>query len=305
MKNRAKAMVLASFAADALALGAHWMYDTRMIDAKFGRVESYVDPTPPTHHRTRKAGELTHYGDQTLVLLESLDAAGGFDLQRFADRWQALFKDYDGYFDGATKQTLKGLAAGKPPGSSGSDSTDLAGAARIAPLAYRYRLEPDRLVAAACAQTGFTHNQQQVVEAAAFFGRVAHRVLAGASPRDAMGQIQRAHYPKGPIADWVSQGTQSVGEETRRAIARFGQMCEIEAAFPAVVHLIARYENSLSEALVENVMAGGDSAGRGLLVGMVLGAHLGIEAIPPAWLSELKAYAHVCRLLGRLDGEPT
>jgi len=40
-----------------------------------------------------------------------------------------------------------------------------------------------------------------------------------------------------------------------------------------VIHLIAKYENNLQDALIENVMTEGDSAGRGLLVGMILGAH--------------------------------
>jgi len=34
-------------------------------------------------------------------------------------------------------------------------------------------------------------------------------------------------------------------------------------------------------------MAGGDSAARGMLVGMVLGAHLGPESLPIEWVSEL------------------
>jgi ADP-ribosylglycohydrolase len=53
--------------------------------------------------------------------------------------------------------------------------------------------------------------------------------------------------------------------------------------------------------LVENIMAGGDSAGRGLLVGMVLGAHLGMEAIPPEWLNDMKAYPQIVDLLARID----
>jgi ADP-ribosylglycohydrolase len=48
-----------------------------------------------------------------------------------------------------------------------------------------------------------------------------------------------------------------------------------------------------AKAMVENIMAGGDSAGRGLLVGMVLGAHPGIEAIAQNWLGEMKAYQQI------------
>jgi ADP-ribosylglycohydrolase len=48
-------------------------------------------------------------------------------------------------------------------------------------------------------------------------------------------------------------------------------------------------------------MAGGDSAGRGLIVGMILGAHLGIEAIPQKWLSELKSYQEIADLMDQID----
>jgi len=81
----------------------------------------------------------------------------------------------------------------------------------------------------------------------------------------------------------------------------FGQMCEIEAAFPCVVHLIARYESNLKEGLIENAMAGGDSAARGLIVGMTLGAHLGMDAIPQKWLSELRSYQEIVELMDQID----
>lgn len=38
------AMVLASFVADSLALGAHWIYDTADIDRKFGAGEGVARP---------------------------------------------------------------------------------------------------------------------------------------------------------------------------------------------------------------------------------------------------------------------
>jgi ADP-ribosylglycohydrolase len=80
-----------------------------------------------------------------------------------------------------------------------------------------------------------------------------------------------------------------------------GQVCEIHAAFPCVIHLITKYEDNLKEGLVENAMAGGDSAGRGLAVGMVLGAHLGLDAIPSNWLTDLKAYRQIVDLMDQID----
>ena len=72
MSDNAKAMVLASFAADALSLGVHWIYNTNVIDKKWGRVENYFKPERSTFHPTKDLGEFTHYGDQTLVLLKSV-----------------------------------------------------------------------------------------------------------------------------------------------------------------------------------------------------------------------------------------
>ena len=303
MTTHAKAMVLASFAADALALGAHWIYDTNLIDEKIGRPDRFLKPEPPTYHGNKDAGEFTHYGDQTLTLLESLAAASGFDLQVFAKRWRNLFDGYDGYFDGATKKTLQNLDSGADAAVAGSHSDDLAGAARIAPVVYCYRQDSENLIGAVRAQTALTHNQPHVVDAAAMFAQITFDVLTGTSPREAISKVGSDPATDAVFGAWLSRGIESADRDTRDAIGLFGQMCEIEAALPATVHLIAKYENSLSEALIENVRAGGDSAGRGLLVGMVLGAYQGMDALPSHWLTEMKAHDQIIDLIGQLDGE--
>jgi ADP-ribosylglycohydrolase len=104
-------------------------------------------------------------------------------------------------------------------------------------------------------------------------------------------------YPGGSMAESVRRGLESAGMETEQAVLEFGQSCDQRGAVPSVVHLVARHEADLKEALVQNVMAGGDSAARGLLVGMLLGAHLGLESIPPEWLASLKKRDHILELL--------
>ncbi|MBW2469847.1 MAG: ADP-ribosylglycohydrolase family protein [Deltaproteobacteria bacterium] len=301
MHTKPKAMVLASFAADSLALGVHWIYNTGVIDKKFGRVERFIKPERPTYHPTKDLGEFTHYGDQALILLESVSECNRFDVSDFSDRWQKLFASYDGYVDGATKGTLENLAAGKSPSESGSGSDDLAGASRIAPLVYLYRNDLPALIAGARAQTAFTHNHGAVIESAAFFATIAFRILAGAAPTAAIEQTREEVQYSRTVREWIQAGLSSVAQNSRLAISDFGQMCEIPAAFPGVIHLIAKYETDLKTALVENAMAGGDSAGRGLLVGMVLGAYLGQDAIPPEWLHEMKARRRILDMLEKID----
>ena len=92
----------------------------------------------------------------------------------------------------------------------------------------------------------------------------------------------------------------STQAESVSAIARFGQSCHVDDAFSGVVHLIAKYENNLEEALVQAVMAGGDSAGRGMVVGMVLGAHLGEQALPEEWISGLQRRGEILDLLDKI-----
>jgi len=300
MNAKAQAMVLASFAADALSLGVHWVYNTNVIDKKWGRVENYIKPERPTYHPTKDLGEFTHYGDQAMVLLESVAASSEFSLNHFAQSWQDFFKSYDGYFDRATKETLENLAAGKDTAEAGSGSNELAGAARMAPLVYCYRNDEVKLLESVRLQTAFTHNNQQVIDSAEFFARVTVKVLGGVKPVAAINQVVEDGFSRGPYPGWVADGLQSADTETRQAIMDFGQMCEIEPAFACVIHLIARYEDNLSRGLIENAMAGGDSAGRGLVTGMILGAHLGLEAIPPRWLSELKAYDRIVELMNKI-----
>ncbi len=194
MKDKAQACVLASFAGDALALGAHWIYDTGRIARDFGRMDTYRDPAGDSYHPTKKQGEFTHYGDQALVLLESLAASRGFDAQDFSARWQRLFDGYAGYRDQATRATLENLSQGKPFREAGSNSNDLSAAVRIAPLVYARRWDEEALVKAARVQASLTHTDALTVDAAEFLARATLRVLGGAHPAAAAQEVIRGYF---------------------------------------------------------------------------------------------------------------
>ena len=297
MKDRIDAMILGSFVADALSLGVHWVYNTNVIDKKFGRVNGYLDPLA-SFHKGKKAGDQTHYGDQMLVLMESVEAASGFDLNNFAERWSGFFETYTGYFDHATKDTLQHLAEGRDAHTCGSDSDDLAGASRIAPLCGVLAGDKEHLIQAVRQQTAFTHNNEVVIEAADIFARTTAKVLEGAVPLEALDEVVGRHFKGTTVASLVDDGLDSAVIDTRQAVADFGQMCGVEAALPGTIHLIARYQNDFEAAMIENVMAGGDSSARGMPAAMILGAHHGMEAIPGPWLEGLASRERVEQILG-------
>lgn len=301
MEDKAKAMVLASFVADSLALGAHWIYDVKRIDREFGIIDQLTKPAADSYHPHRQKGQFTHYGDQTLLLLQSLQPEDGFSLVRFATQWQNFSSHYDGYLDHATKAKLQQIAAGEAPTASGSPSTDLGGPARIAPLVYLYRHDRPALLTAAWQQTSLTHTGPCMQAGTDFLAKLAFAVLHGSSPAEAIEKIFAEGVADPQLDLRLRQSVSTIGADSRRTISEFGQMCAINAALPGALHLILTYQDNLQEALIQNVMAGGDSAARGLVVGMVLGAHLGLTAIPPSWLADLQAGATIVDCLERLQ----
>jgi ADP-ribosylglycohydrolase len=293
-------MVLASFAADSHALGAHWIYDMKEIASRYGRVERLLPPPPDSLHAGRPKGSFTHYGDQALILLRHLAARKAFDPNTFADQWRATMRSAVGYIDPESVETLSNLEAGAKPIDAGSHSTNISAAARIAPLAYLLRDEYDELASAAALYARMTHNSAPVIATASFLARALWNVLNGKTPGAALRTVLQAS-SEPEIAGLVESGLDSIERDTAEAALAFGQGGGIASALPLTVHLIAKYEGSLKEALVENVAMGGDSAARGMIVGMMLGAFHGHDAIPDGWIREMVAYREISALLEDLE----
>jgi ADP-ribosylglycohydrolase len=283
-------IVLTSLIGDALALGPHWVYDQAEIETKLGKVNRYHAPMT-AYHPGKGAGDLTHYGDQTMVLLRSIRKVGMFDLASFAADWRAFWESPTtmSYRDGATRDTLAQLKAGVPFEKAASHSHDLAGAGRIAPL-FLLSWESDKaLIQAARAVTGFTHGDPAVMDAAEYFARVVLAVQRGADIPTAL-QVVASPPMKGIAAARASSiSTQS----DSAALMAHGLSCDIAKGFPALCHLLFRYPEDPAAALIANASAGGDSAARGTLLGMIYGAKFPASALPGEWVNELKVAAEV------------
>lgn len=296
MKN----ILITSFVADALSLGSHWIYSQQEITEKFGTIRSFSDPAT-SYHPGKHAGDFTHYGDQTMVLLRSLASHGRFDLASFANEWGAFWENPEtqSYRDGATKATLENLRNGLPPAQAASPSNDIAGAARIAPLFLPKWKSDEELISAARAQTSFTHGDPSVVETAEFFARVSLAVRDGIAIPDALHATAKATAGSAIPDDWLEAALVSSASETSDSAATkaHGLTCHVPDAFPAVCHLLLRHPDDAVAALTANVEAGGDSAARGLIIGMIHGAKPNATALPHDWLAGLRAYGEIQKLI--------
>ena len=290
-RERYEGLLYGAFVADSLALAPHWIYDQAEIEERFGEVRDLQAPPADGYHGEKERGDQTHYGDQALILLESLEATGGkFQLDDFANRWREYWKQSESYRDSATKETLTKIAEGHSPLQSGSASSDLGGASRIAPLLLALRNEdPGAIIEAACAQTALTHNTPEVIAGSEFIARTVLSLVQGMSVECALRTATMLPLHSLQLQNYLKKAEAVRDLPTNDAVRQLGQSCPIEKALPAVFLILLKHGDDFETALIENVMAGGDSAARGKVLGIILGAAHGVRAIPERWIEHIAA----------------
>lgn len=271
----------ASLVADSLSLGAHWVYDQEEIAEAFPTgLTKLADPLSE-YHKTKRAGDQTHYGDQAIMLRESIEGRCGFDLEGWREDWLAAMKNYEGYVDGASRETMKTQA------KSPSGSSDLGGAARIAPI-LDLGLELEEAVAAVRAETSLTHGAPSVADAAEFFTRAAYAVDAGAVFEDALVKaMEEGIYKNLDVADHMERAKELRDENFPAVAEELGQACGVDQAFPLSLYFLLRPETDFEKTISDNAMAGGDSSARAMLIALLFAADDADVAVE--WVAGLRA----------------
>ncbi len=296
-KNKIKGALWGAFCADAYSLGPHWEYNTRNIEEASFNWKGYNDPIT-SYHGDKKAGDFTQYGDQAVWLLESIAENRSFNLSLFGKLWSERMENYKGYIDHASKVTLDNIKNGSDWGSCGSDSNDFSAVGRSAPLLLTDADNSDLLVKSFREQTALTHNNEIVLESAAFFAELSVVLLQGGGLVSCLKELSSGY--SDTIKEWVEKGLSSAGKKkTSLVIKKFGQACSIDHGFPGVIHLIVKYSDNYSLAMEENVKSGGDSAARGMPAGMILGIINGEDSVPAEWKKSLNTYREIEKLIGR------
>lgn len=141
---------------------------------------------------------------------------------------------------------------------------------------------------------------------AAEYGAISAHMMAGALTHGtSTGAIGAARKVAGADACIRLDKALEMREQDNQAVTKhFGMSCDLPFGVPSATHNIIT-ATSFAGAIQQNIYSGGDSCGRAILVGAVMGAVYGIggpQGIPQSWVDRVEQKAEVDQLLHELFG---
>jgi ADP-ribosylglycohydrolase len=295
MNDRRKALWLGSIAGDAFVLGGHWIYDLEKLRKSFPDYSSPQAPLSDTYHKNKKLGDQTHYGDQARHLWQFLlESNGNYDPASYRKEWVRFITKYNGYMDGASRESLTAL---KNNLQYGSGSDELGGTARLAAV-YYWIEDPALALTAATDQSMMTHDNRQATAITVLAAKAITILLSEADSQDQFSvfdaldkarieMVAEDEYDMHLINDSFVRVNQMKDFSAESIAGSLGQSCHARHALPAILAVL-KQPDDYQAAMRLNVMIGGDSASRAMIIGALLGARLGTEAIPAEWLEIMR-----------------
>lgn len=275
-KEKIQEIIKISFVSDSYSLGSHWVYDEEQLENLPIDWEALNAPQA-LWHKGKIAGDFTHIGDQAYWLYEYLKDKNEFRPQEYFSFWQEKMKIYNGYIDGATRETLENIESGK---MSGSHSHDFSVIGRISSLLLVSNNEEEFLNNVQ-AFVKLSHDNEKVIEVALFFAKLLLHVNESVSIEQTMLELSSdcSEY----VQNAVKEGIASKDKDTFTTIREFGPACDVDEGFRGIVHLLAKYPNDLKELVVQNAKAGGDTSSRAMIASSVLIAKGIKNNLPQSW----------------------
>jgi len=244
---------------------------------------------------------------------------GGYTSQSIRDAWR------------------KRVQQKKPWGECGGHADTTEAIERTLAIAVRYAHDPARLAGAVSANTALTQIDDTVVSMTVAFAAVLAQLVQGhpldekismrlmklvkdgslpfhAVTSDNL-QPPKAGEPDPPRAGRFASpdALLSPGYMARAAVDPeiriepawkvslvYGMPCAIYHQLPAAYYLAARFHDDFESAILHAVNGGGQNQARAILTGALVGAQVGIEAIPTRFIEGLREGAELLRISERL-----
>lgn len=190
-----------------------------------------------------------------------------------------------------TKGAALSLKDGIPWSESGLNSKTCGSLMRVGILGFIFSNDPEKLIEAASLSGRITHNHP-TADAASIAGAYAVKLaLDGVDPEDMF--LPLLEVTEG-ISDEFTEALKSSYElahsnlSDEDALRKLGQGWYADETFALAYFCILRYPDNYKKAVQAAVNITGDSDSVGSVAGGILGARLGIEAVPVSWVEALK-----------------
>ena len=286
-----------------------------------------IEMTPPPEfarsHESIVPGTWSDDGAQALALLASLVACGRLDVDDFATRLLAWYQQGYMAVDGLvfdvgvqTSRALRALSQGVSPRDAGpADEMDNGNGSlmRVLPLALWHRGLDAELLRDAFAQSAVTHGHIRSKVCCALYCLWIRRLLnattyvqSRAAWADAVTALRALLVGDTAAQEALEKHIQpdqaATGAGSGYVVDTLGSARMIfEATTPpehaTAIEAVAVVENSLRQAIA----LGHDTDTTACVLGGLLGARYGIDAVPPRWQHMLRGMPLVAPLLAHLD----
>ncbi len=301
-------IVLGALVADAATMGLHWLYEPERLASIAGKTDPIFLAADRQYfegakgyfaHEGKRAGEASQYGAVLALAMESLVASEGVpDIADYQRRYLAFFGPggaWKGYIDRPTRGTLANLGAAvddDTPEVTGIDDDQMPALSPVPAVVAAGPDHPD-LETRVIQMVRVTNDNALASEAASISARLIRAALHGEDLSTALtNEAERAGEVLRPL---LLEALDKADQPTVDIAGHFGRACHVHQGLPVVFHIlntVGTYEDGVRK----NILAGGDSCGRSMALGAILGARFGFgrkRGMPLPWLTRLREGAHL------------
>jgi ADP-ribosyl-[dinitrogen reductase] hydrolase len=234
-------------------------------------------------------GEVTDDTQMTMALARSLVGRGNLDMEDVARHFLAWYRSQPKDIGNTTRTAMANLEAGLSWDEAGAVVQRAAGESgtagngsvmRCAPVALRYRNDPERLRQASIDSARITHADRRCTWGAVAINQAIAFLANGGSPE---GLLKAA--VEGIEESSVRDAVLAAADQVESDVRTSGYVLHtIAASFWCLLRT-----SSFEEAVVKAVAFGDDADTTGAVTGALAGARYGVDAIPERWLTLLQS----------------
>jgi len=212
-------------------------------------------------------------------------------MDKIAEELVLWLDEHDLGAGATTRGAALNLRDGIPWSRSGINSKTCGSLMRVGILGFIFRNDPQKLINAASLSGKITHSHP-TADAASIAGAYAVKLaLDEMAPEEMFLPLLRATEGISDEFTEALKGSYELAHSNlsdEEALQKIGQGWYADETFALAYFCILRYPDDYKKAIQTAVNITGDSDSVGSVAGGIIGARLGIEAVPSSWVEALK-----------------